>query len=51
MTKFVRTSAAEIENDVTALERRIKSRFPNVKRIFIEAQRSSAHAVGEQLAS
>ena len=29
----------------------LKGRFPNVKRIFIEAQRSWAHAVGEQLAS
>ncbi|MDI1344841.1 MAG: ISL3 family transposase [Pseudolabrys sp.] len=35
-------SSAEVGNHVSELERRIKKRFPDVKRIFIEAQRSSA---------
>ena len=39
-----RLSSAEVENHVTSLERRIKKRFPDIKRIFIEAQRSSALA-------
>lgn len=37
-----RLSSAEVEKNVTAPERRIKMRFPDIKRIFIEAQRSSA---------
>jgi len=36
-----RLSSAEVESHVSELERRIKERFPDVKRIFIEAQRSS----------
>lgn len=36
-----RLSSAEVESHVSELERRIKGRFPDVKRIFIEAQRSS----------
>ena len=37
-----RLSSAEVENHVSALEQRIKKRFPDIKRVFIEAQRSSA---------
>ncbi len=37
-------SAAEVESIVAVLERRIKDRFPDIKRIFIEAQRSPALA-------
>ncbi len=36
-----RLSSAEVENAVSTLERRIKTRFPDIKRVFIEAQRSS----------
>ena len=41
-----RLSSAEVENHVSALERRIKERFPDIKRIFIEAQRSSTLNAG-----
>ena len=41
-----RLSSAEVENNVSALERRIKKRFPDIKRVFIEAQRKSTHTVG-----
>ncbi len=41
-----RLSSAEVEKNVTALERRIKERFPDIKRIFIEAQRSSTLNAG-----
>ncbi|MGH6935893.1 MAG: cation diffusion facilitator family transporter, partial [Methylocella sp.] len=37
-----RLSSAEVEGKVSALERRIKQRFPDIKRIFIEAQRGTA---------
>jgi divalent metal cation (Fe/Co/Zn/Cd) transporter len=37
-------SSTEVESHVTLLERRIKDRLPAVKRIFIEAQRSSDSA-------
>lgn len=37
-----RLSSTEVENSVSLLEQRIKKRFPDVKRIFIEAQHSSA---------
>jgi len=37
-----RLSSTEVENNVSSLEQRIKKRFPDVKRIFIEAQHSSA---------
>ncbi len=37
-----RLSSVEVEDHVSALERRIKKRFPDIKRVFIEAQRSSA---------
>jgi len=40
-----RLSSTEVESKVSKLERDIKKRFPDVKRIFIEAQRSSARAV------
>jgi cation diffusion facilitator family transporter len=35
-----RLSSAEVEKNVSALELQIKTRFPDIKRIFIEAQRS-----------
>lgn len=35
-----RLSSAEVEKNVSAQELRIKTRFPDIKRIFIEAQRS-----------
>ena len=40
-----RLSSTEVENNVSSLEQRIKKRFPDVKRIFIEAQHSSALTV------
>ncbi|MBZ0147035.1 MAG: cation diffusion facilitator family transporter [Pseudorhodoplanes sp.] len=40
-----RLSSTEVENSVSSLEQRIKKRFPDVKRIFIEAQHSSALTV------
>ena len=36
-----RLSSVEVESHVSALEERIKKRFPDIKRVFIEAQRSS----------
>jgi cation diffusion facilitator family transporter len=39
-----RLSSAEVESIVSTLERRIKDRFPDITRVFIEAQRSSALA-------
>ncbi|MEO3433329.1 cation diffusion facilitator family transporter [Inquilinus sp. CAU 1745] len=44
-----RLSSAEVESTVSALERRIKDRFPDITRIFIEAQRSpsSSPAAGD----
>lgn len=36
-----RLSSAEVENIVSTLERRIKDRFSDITRVFIEAQRSS----------
>jgi divalent metal cation (Fe/Co/Zn/Cd) transporter len=41
-----RLSSAEVESNVSALEGRIKKQFPDIKRVFIEAQRSSAAAGG-----
>jgi cation diffusion facilitator family transporter len=41
-----RLSSAEVESNVSALEQRIKKQFPDIKRIFIEAQRSPAAAGG-----
>ena len=41
-----RLSSAEVESTVSVLERRIKDLFPEIKRIFIEAQRSPARAAG-----
>jgi cation diffusion facilitator family transporter len=35
-----RLSSAEVEGIVSTLERRIKERFPDITRVFIEAQRS-----------
>jgi cation diffusion facilitator family transporter len=37
-------SSAEVEGTVSTLERRIKNRFPDITRVFIEAQRSSGPA-------
>lgn len=43
-----RLSSAEVESTVSTLERRIKDRFPDITRIFIEAQRSpSSPAAGD----
>lgn len=39
-----RLSSTEVQNNVSALEQRIKKRFPSVKRVFIEAQHASTPA-------
>ena len=36
----------DIELGVAALDREIKRRYPEVKRVFVEAERSRNHAAG-----
>lgn len=36
-------SAAEVENSVSAIERRVRKAYPEVKRVFVEAQTHDAH--------
>lgn len=43
-----RLSSAEVESIVSTLERRIKHRFPDITRVFIEAQRSSVLAAASR---
>jgi len=44
-------SSVEVERLVTTMERRIKSEFPEVTRVFVEAQNWAAHARAVQAAA
>jgi cation diffusion facilitator family transporter len=41
-------SLGDVETTITQLERRIKTKFPEITRVFIEAQDYAAHAAGNR---